>query len=95
MNPDGFEMINSVEGGICKGDEGRNNARGMDLNRNFPDYYRENRLAPESETKAVMAWMEDIPFVLSAALHGGTLVVNYPFDTRKTFSRSSKIFYFI
>lgn len=39
------------------------------------------QVAPE--TKAIMKWMRTAPFVLSASLHGGDLVVSYPFDFSK------------
>jgi carboxypeptidase D len=68
------------------GDEGsligRNNANNVDLNRNFPDQYGVNELntVQEPETLAVMNWSLANQFVLSANLHGGALVANYPFD---------------
>ena len=78
MNPDGFE---ESQEGECQGSKGRYNARGFDLNRNFPDYFEKNYIKEsQPETKAVMDWIEKIPFVLSANLHGGALVASYAFD---------------
>ncbi|XP_063230021.1 carboxypeptidase D-like isoform X2 [Bacillus rossius redtenbacheri] len=77
MNPDGF---NDSQESVCRGTKGRDNARGMDLNRNFPDRFRPNTIPVQPERDAVMAWLASRPFVLSASLHGGALVANYPYD---------------
>lgn len=79
MNPDGYEIS---EEGDRDGLVGRANAHDFDLNRNFPDQFftsSDNAVA-EPETAAVMRWSHSIPFVLSANLHGGSLVANYPYD---------------
>jgi carboxypeptidase M len=77
MNPDGFEVAKE---GACDGGQGRYNARGFDLNRNFPDYFKQNNKRTQPETDAVKEWVSKIQFVLSGSLHGGALVASYPFD---------------
>ncbi len=84
MNPDGWEIAIP---GTCIGVYGRYNKNGVDLNRNFPDLLNpkttKSLITPEKETKAVMDWISSIPFVLSANLHGGSVVANYPYDSFK------------
>lgn len=77
MNPDGFEKSQE---GICDKDRGRKNANEYDLNRNFPDFFKPNALKLQPETSAVIEWMKNIPFILSAGLHGGALVASYPYE---------------
>ena len=89
MNPDGFEKSKK---GVCRGygsGSGRHNSNGVDLNRNFPNWNQKNR--PEErlfrnrapETRAVMRWILDNPFVLSINFHDGAVVANYPYDDRR------------
>ena len=88
MNPDGFEKAKEDD---CNGENfqsGRRNQNDVDLNRNFPDQFDEKIINHETtlyegrepETIAVMTWIVSNPFVLSANLHGGSLVASYPFD---------------
>ncbi|XP_046891555.1 carboxypeptidase D [Hypomesus transpacificus] len=80
MNPDGYEVARE---GDDRGYRGRNNSNNFDLNRNFPDQFATITDPRQPETIAVMNWLRSIPFVLSANLHGGSLVVNYPYDDDK------------
>nr|XP_022908553.1 carboxypeptidase D-like [Onthophagus taurus] len=91
MNPDGYE--DSLEGSCesKRGYIGRNNARGKDLNRDFPDQYHKygaNLINRQPETLAMMTWIVSNPFVLSANLHGGAVVASIPFDNSGRVSAS-------
>ena len=71
MNPDGFESGS------------RYNANGVDLNRDFPDQFEDPNNTVngrQPETRAVMEWSFEHNFVLSANMHSGALVANYPYD---------------
>nr|XP_046909293.1 carboxypeptidase M-like [Dermatophagoides farinae] len=77
MNPDGFELSRE---GQCLGGNGRFNMRGIDLNRNFPDKFSLRNEKEQEEVTAIRRWLQTVPFVLSANLHGGALVASYPYD---------------
>ncbi len=73
MNPDGSDL------------KQRANAKGADLNRNFPDMTRDTTSSPagrEIENQHVMAFQAGRQFSLSANFHGGTIVANYPWDAK-------------
>ncbi|XP_058443138.1 carboxypeptidase D isoform X2 [Malaya genurostris] len=77
LNPDGYAASKE---GTCDGGQGRYNSRGFDLNRNFPDYFKQNNKRSQPETEAVKEWISKIQFILSGSLHGGALVASYPYD---------------
>ncbi|XP_017465462.1 PREDICTED: carboxypeptidase E-like [Rhagoletis zephyria] len=93
LNPDGWDIAAS---NYKSKDwlMGRSNLNGVDINRDFPDLdviaFRRgskedfiNSLVShkmQPETRAAVIWILSNPFVLSANLHGGALVANYPFD---------------
>lgn len=90
MNPDGWEK---AVVGDWSGTVGRYNARGIDLNRDFPTLHdiiiRQGRYyfdykARQQETTLIMNWINSYPFVLSANFHGGALVASYPLDDTLT-----------
>ncbi|VEN50933.1 unnamed protein product [Callosobruchus maculatus] len=88
LNPDGF--AEAIEG-LCRGNGGRYvkvdpessiPEDTVDLNRNFPDpFYPSNLTFDIPESTSLIKWMENKTFSLSAALHGGELVANYPYDS--------------
>ena len=61
----------------------RANDNGQDLNRNYPDNVagiHDNGAIYQPETMAFLTFEASRDFVLSANFHGGTEVVNYPYD---------------
>ncbi len=78
-NPDGFYRTAGRT---------RYNANGVDLNRNFPN--PRYGLHPDgndyqAETLAMMQFMESRNFSMSANFHSGAEVVNYPWDSWRTY----------
>ncbi len=83
-NPDGtYRTGNSTVNGAT-----RYNANNIDVNRNFPDPAdgpHPDGNAWQPETIAMMNLAYNNNFVLSGNFHGGTEVVNYPWDTWSRF----------
>ncbi|UJR22964.1 hypothetical protein I4U23_025991 [Adineta vaga] len=79
MNPDGLEQS---QYGDCSSVTGRYTMNNIDLNRNFPDYYGSalSSSIQAQETSAVISWLTNVSFVLSANYHGGAFVINTPYD---------------
>uniref|UniRef100_A0A8P0TD41 gp180 n=1 Tax=Canis lupus familiaris TaxID=9615 RepID=A0A8P0TD41_CANLF len=87
LNPDGFERAREGDCGLSDsgppGASGRDNSRGRDLNRSFPDQFSTGEppaLDEVPEVRALMDWIRRNKFVLSGNLHGGSVVASYPFD---------------
>lgn len=80
FNPDGTYRLG---GDTTVNNARRGNANGVDLNRNFPDRIDDTSnttTGREAETQAMMRWTRIHNFTLSANFHGGSQVVNYPWD---------------
>ncbi len=76
-NPDGtYRYDNSTIDGAR-----RYNANGVDLNRNYPNPKESPPDARQPETTAMINFVDTMSFVMSANMHGGAELVNYPFDS--------------
>ena len=82
MNPDGY--VNHV----------RYNANNVDLNRNFPmpdGTENPDGNAYQPETLAMMNWSNANNFSLGMNMHGGSLVMNYPWDYSYTLTPDDEL----
>ncbi len=83
-NPDGSFSRNSnlsLELAI------RGNENDVDLNRNFPEATRgeaDDTTGRETETRNMMVFQKEKEFTLSANIHSGAEVVNYPWDGKSS-----------
>uniref|UniRef100_A0A8C5AB87 Carboxypeptidase X, M14 family member 2 n=1 Tax=Gadus morhua TaxID=8049 RepID=A0A8C5AB87_GADMO len=50
----------------------------------IPGWYQAKNATVAVETRALVAWMEKLPFVLGGNLQGGELVVTFPYDRTRT-----------
>ncbi|KAM9331518.1 putative carboxypeptidase X1 [Gastrophryne carolinensis] len=57
----------------------------------IPEYYTMENATVAPETRAIIEWMQKIPFVLSANMHGGELVVTYPFDMARSYWKAKEL----
>ena len=85
-NPDGTYYNDPTNTSVANAR--RANANGWDLNRNYPDNvggaHPDGNPNYELETQHFMNLADTYHFVLSANFHGGTEVVNYPWDNTYT-----------
>ncbi|XP_024913604.1 inactive carboxypeptidase-like protein X2 [Cynoglossus semilaevis] len=49
-----------------------------------PEWYQSSNASVALETRALIAWMEKMPFVLGGNLQGGELVVTFPYDKTRS-----------
>ena len=95
-NPQYTDLINRTrisinplanpDGTYCRGDNSvqrsrRYNANNVDLNRNYPNPFAPTKEALQPENEAMIAYFSAHNFRLSANLHGGAEVMNYPWDS--------------
>lgn len=82
-NPDGTyaRNNNTVQGAM------RYNANYVDLNRNYPDPFGSAKASLQRENEAMIAYVNRHKFRVSANLHGGSEVMNYPWDSFTSLQR--------
>ncbi|NNK86894.1 MAG: hypothetical protein HKO90_01300, partial [Flavobacteriaceae bacterium] len=96
-NPDGTYYNDPTNTSVANAR--RANDNGWDLNRNYPDNiggaHPDGNPVYELETQQFMTLADTYHFVISANFHGGTEVVNYPWDNTYTRHADDDWFFFI
>ncbi|HNW69399.1 MAG TPA: M14 family zinc carboxypeptidase [Bacteroidales bacterium] len=85
-NPEGT-YYNSSPAGSTVANARRANLAGVDLNRNYPDPragQNPDGYATQAETQAFITFANNHHFNMAGNFHGGTEVMNYPWDTWTT-----------
>ncbi len=83
-NPDGtYTNNNATVAGAIRG-----NANGVDLNRNYPNPVNDPIHPQQIETTAMINFTDTISFIMSANMHGGIELVNFPFDSWKSWQNT-------
>ena len=76
-NPDGtYRYDDSTISGAT-----RSNINGVDLNRNYPNPVNNPWQDEQPETTVMRNFTDTINFIMSANMHGGIELVNFPFDS--------------
>lgn len=76
-NPDGtYRRDNTTISGATRG-----NINGVDLNRNYPNPVQDPWHPMQAETAAMISFTDTMNFIMSANMHGGIELVNFPFDS--------------
>lgn len=84
-NPDGTYNggNNTVMGAM------RYNANWVDLNRNYPDPFGTEAFEPlQKENEEMIQYVSNHRFLMSANLHGGSEVMNYPWDSYESYQQA-------
>ncbi len=82
-NPDGtYTDDNTTIQGATRG-----NSNFIDLNRNYPNPVSDPSAPMQPETLAMIGFTDTLNFIMSANMHGGIELVNFPFDAWRSLQR--------